>query len=442
MNKGMSVSRQYAPMRVCADICFYFYTVSLFSFSVLYTASDEMGVYGVVTNLIAPWSLQLAILVAACFVVGYIIIFVDNSALRFLLSLLPGLSFLMSPFQPILLIHVAAWVYFVVVMTIGNFEVFLDVYRRRARIMLFAVMMLTFCLIIFHFGTDDWYGKRLFGGEIYGLLFFVLSVLSLRGMRLSLGAPKTMRVLDGAYVIVLPFLLVGAFFLLRSVVPTVTFLFKMLTRFLVWLRRTLFSGKETPDIFHPLEEEDVNKVLMEKDNSLVLPAGNDQSPGEELASGEDPHFHIPARATFLIMIAFLAAVLILIAIKLIRNKQNKQEKPRLAREHIERKPFEGLLRRRSGEAALPANVRQVRKVYRSYLDHVRSLRLRISPSDTSKDVLDGSSAYLDVPENGTLRELYIAARYGDPKAVTSEQAAEAKRCLSVIEATKPSAVDE
>ena len=93
-------------------------------------------------------------------------------------------------------------------------------------------------------------------------------------------------------------------------------------------------------------------------------------------------------------------------------------------------------RRRSDEP-LPTNVRQIRRVYRSYLDHVRSLRLRISPSDTSKDVLDGSSAYLDVPENGTLRELYIAARYGDPKAVTSEQAAEAKRCLSVIESTKP-----
>ena len=437
MNKGMSVSRQYAPMRVCADICFYFYTVSLFSFSVLYTASDEMGINGVVTNLIAPWSLQLAILVAACFVIGYVIIFVGNAALRFLLSLLPGLSFLMSPFQPILLIHAAAWVYFVVIMTIGNFEVFLDVYRRRARIMLFAAMMLTFCLIIFHFGTDDWYGKRLFGGEIYGLLFFILSVLSLRGMRLSLGAPKAMRVLDGAYVVVLPFLLVAAFFLLRSIVPTVTFLFKMLTRFLVWLKRTLFPGEETLDIFHPSEEEDINKVLMEKDNSLVLPPGNDQSPGEELASGEDLHFHLPVRAGFLIMIAFLAAVLILITIKLIRNKQKKQEKPKLAREHIERKPFEGLLRRRSGEAALPPNVRQVRKIYRTYLDHVRSLRLRISPSDTSKDVLDSSSAYLDMPENRTLRELYIAARYGDPNTVTSEQAAEAKRCLSIIESTKP-----
>ena len=104
--KKISVSRQYAPLRVCADICFYFYTISLFSFSVLYTASDEQGVYGVVTNLIAPWSLQLAVLVAACLVLGFVIIRIDNMALRFLLSLLPGLSFLMSPFQLILLIKV------------------------------------------------------------------------------------------------------------------------------------------------------------------------------------------------------------------------------------------------------------------------------------------------------------------------------------------------
>lgn len=35
-------------------------------------------------------------------------------------------------------------------------------------------------------------------------------------------------------------------------------------------------------------------------------------------------------------------------------------------------------------------------------------------------------------EAARLRELYIAARYGDPKAVTAEQVAEAQRCLDVI----------
>ena len=102
----------------------------------LYNYSDETGVHAVVGNLITPWSLQLSVLVAACFVVGLVAVRVDSAALRFVLSLLPGLSFLMSPLQPILLIHAAAWLYFVIVMTIGYFEEYLDVYRRRARLML------------------------------------------------------------------------------------------------------------------------------------------------------------------------------------------------------------------------------------------------------------------------------------------------------------------
>ena len=50
-----------------------------------------------------------------------------------------------------------------------------------------------------------------------------------------------------------------------------------------------------------------------------------------------------------------------------------------------------------------------------------------------KSLFAGSSAF---SENKRLRELYIAARYGDPKAVTSEQVGEAKHCLGVIEAEK------
>ena len=431
--KSVSVSRLYAPLRVCADMCFYFYIVSLFSFTVLYTGSNEKGIYGVVSNLIAPWASQLAVLTAACFVLGFVIIRVNNAAVRFILSLLPGLSFLMSPLQPVMLIHAAAWVYYVICMTIGNFDVYLDVYRRRSRITLFIMLILTCCLIIFHFGTDDWYGKKLFGGELFGLAYFVLTVLSLRGMRLSLGSPGSLRALDGAFVIVLPALLVAVFFLMRGSIPVVTYVIKHVANFLVWLFRRIFPGRKDPDMFYPPEEDMDHGTI---DDPVSIPDGKGLSPTPEMMSGEDPHFNLSGNVIFVIMIACLAAALIFIAIRLLRGRQKDTDKPKLVRERLERVPFEGLLRRRSGDHQLTGNVKQIRKAYRSYLDHLRSMRLAVSPSDTSADVLDTSSEAIDMPENRTLREIYIAARYGDPNAVTAEQVAEAKRCLSAIEAAK------
>ncbi|MBQ1712439.1 MAG: hypothetical protein II024_04350, partial [Firmicutes bacterium] len=52
--------------------------------------------------------------------------------------------------------------------------------------------------------------------------------------------------------------------------------------------------------------------------------------------------------------------------------------------------------------------------------------------DTSQDVLDISEDFSGLPENKKLRDIYIAARYGDPDAVTSEQAGEARRCLNTL----------
>ena len=435
MLKRISVSRQYAPLRVCADICFYFYALSLFSFSVLYTVSGETGVHAIVTNLVEPWSRQLALLVASCFAVGLLAVRFDSAAPRFVLSFLPGLSFLlMRPFQPAMLLHAAAWLYFVAVMTIGNFEIHLDVYRRRARVMLFTALLLTLCLIIFHFGTDDWYYSKLFGGEIYGLLFFVLAVLSLRGMRSDHGAPEMMRILDTAYVVALPALLVAVFFLLRGTVPAITFLFSMLSRFLIWLFRTVFPHRDLPELYHQLDELDVNKRV--PGDPLLMPVAGDQSPGEEMMGGQNLHFHFSSHAALYVMIAILAAALIFVVIRMMIGRQKSADKPRLVRERVSRASFEGLLRRRSDETSLPANVRQIRKIYRSYLDHIRSLRVKIVPSDTSEDVLAYSSKCLDIPENAALRELYIAARYGDPKAVTSAQVGMAKRCLAAIEAAR------
>ena len=438
MIKSMNVSRQYAPLRVCADICFYFYAIAVLSITVNTTSSDGTAVHGAAINLIAPWSLQLLVFFLACFALGFIIVRIERPVPRFILSLLPGLSFLMSPFQPILLMHAAAWVYYIIYMTIGSFEVFLDVYRRRARIMLIIAFLLSCGLIVFHFATDDWHRNQFFGGEEYGLLFFALSVLSLRGMRLSLGAPKKLRAMDSAFVVALPVLLIAAFFILSGAVPVMTAVLKLLTRFLIWLYRLFFPERELPKALEEMEEsineaEDVDPPLKPSEKGYIPPV--------KPMGGEDPHLHLSARAWFCILIVALVAALVIITVKLLRNKPKSSDKPRLARERIEKGVYEGVLRRKSGETALPANVRQIRKIYRSYLDRIRSLRMKVSPSDTSQDVLDLSSEVFEMPENRTLRELYIAARYGDPKSVTSEQVAEAKHCLSVIEAAKVSAVE-
>ena len=434
MIRSLSVSRNYAPLRVCADMCFYFFALSVMSLSVRLTSSDGTTVYGVVNNLVAPWELQLAVLSGACLALGFVIVHVESAALRFILSLVPGLSFLMSPFDPIMLIHAAAWVYFVIFMTVGNFEVYIDVYRRRCRVMLLVAFLLACGVIFFHFSADSWNKNKLFGGEIFGLLFFAFSVLSLRGMRLSLGAPKMMRAMDSAFVIALPAVIMAVFFLLRSAVPVLTAFFSLVMRFLRWLYGLFFPEKEIPDILYIVEE--LEEKAANEDKQL-RPVDKDDLPVTEPISGRDPRLHVSARAWFFIAIILLIAFLVMITIRLMRSKHTEFEKPKIARERFEKIPFEGLLRRRSSEPAMPANVKQIRKVYRSYLDHIRELHRKIAPSDTSEDVLSLSSEFYDIPENRKLRELYIAARYGDPASVTSEQVSEAKRCLSVIESAKP-----
>ena len=204
--------------------------------------------------------------------------------------------------------------------------------------------------------------------------------------------------------------------------------------FLIWLYHLLFPQKAEPEPLPPSDGDDLNQLLNE--DPLLLPVGEDQSPEPELFDGGGISFQLPSEVSLWLMVVFLAAVLVFIAIWLIRRKREGSGKPRIVRENVERPVFEGLLRRSSRESAVPSNVRQIRRIYRSYLNLVRSLRMKISPSDTSEDVLDLSSECLDIPENAALRELYIAARYGDPKAVTARQVSEAKRCLGVIEAAK------
>ena len=428
--KSCSVSRLYAPVRICADMAFYFYVIAILSFSVTYHSAEDSTVTGIVSNITSPWALQIAVLIAACLALGFITVRIESAAVRFVLSLLPGLSFLMSPFRPVILLHAAAFAYYVICMTIGSFEEYLDVYRKRERIMLIAAMILTCFYIVFRFANDAWYANRLLGGEEYGLMFFVLSVAALRGMRLSSGAPGRLRAMDTAFVIALPALVTASVFLFSGAVPFITLFFKQVMVFLSWLIRTIFPGSEMPDIFD-IPAEQGGDI---KEDPILIPVTDEPNTSTAPVDGQDPQLQLTERASFWVLIAVIAAALVLIAVKLIRRKQPERIRTVRVRERIEKVPFEEIRFQRSAGPVLPPNVRQLRRVYRDYLEHIRSLSLKLFPSDTSEDVLQRSSERMDVPENAGLRNLYIAARYGDPKAVTSGQVAEAARCLSVIKA--------
>ena len=56
----------------------------------------------------------------------------------------------------------------------------------------------------------------------------------------------------------------------------------------------------------------------------------------------------------------------------------------------------------------------------------------MDPSDTSADILQREEDMSNHEDAQKLRSLYIAARYGDPKAVTRNQVLEAQTCLERI----------
>jgi hypothetical protein len=76
------------------------------------------------------------------------------------------------------------------------------------------------------------------------------------------------------------------------------------------------------------------------------------------------------------------------------------------------------------------NAGQLRRIYKTYLEYRQEGGMTVGASDTSAQILDKETR--EKEEAARLRELYIAARYGDPSAVTRSQVQEAQACLERI----------
>lgn len=58
--------------------------------------------------------------------------------------------------------------------------------------------------------------------------------------------------------------------------------------------------------------------------------------------------------------------------------------------------------------------------------------MNILPSETSAEILENDREMSESADALRLRELYLAARYGDPSSVTREQVQQAQACLERI----------
>ena len=88
--------------------------------------------------------------------------------------------------------------------------------------------------------------------------------------------------------------------------------------------------------------------------------------------------------------------------------------------------------RKARKAPPLSPARQLRRIYKTYLEYTGSKGLARRAGDTSQDILDRADKLRQSEDARRLRELYIAARYGDPKAVTRDQVQEAQGCLERI----------
>ena len=115
----------------------------------------------------------------------------------------------------------------------------------------------------------------------------------------------------------------------------------------------------------------------------------------------------------------------------VKRNQVLKEGDEVFYEETEAAPAQRMGRRKRNAPVL-GSARQLRRIYQTYLEYVNTQGMSIGKADTSKDVLERSKQTRDLPEAVRLRELYIAARYGDPDAVTRDQVDEAQRCLETI----------
>lgn len=402
--------RQTSVIRITGNICFYFSVLSIF-------------------KAFHAWRLPMALFAAACLLLGFVIVRCANPALRGVLALLPALTFLIAQPGWLLLIPAAAWIYYIAVMVIGNYAMPLDEYRKAFTVMLIVCLF----FIAANIANSTIYSGKMISVDslVYAFVFLFLGVIAMRRMQMGREMNWAWKWRNALSVAGFPLLAVGAsvvlFVVLRFTHWGLTKILRPLGIILNWLLHKLFPTGNAP-----IESMNLQQVLARSAiefNNKWEAEGEDES----FIAGKGENFdkmtieRLASIGGYVILGLLLVLVLFLVLRRVWRMKPLSREEPEF--EETEKVEPGKRRRRRRGMPVL-GNARQLRRIYKTYLEYRHEHGMTVTATDTSAQILERET--VEKEDAARLRELYIAARYGDPSAVTRLQVQEAQACLERI----------
>ena len=241
------------------------------------------------------------------------------------------------------------------------------------------------------------------------------------------------HLLNAAAVTGLPLLTVALsfllFWLLNGLVPAVRVLLWPLRQFIIWLFCLLFPGKLR------VEQVDENGT---QPSPTAPPMEGSAETGESIigaAEQETGNSQLIEQVMTVIAYVVIGLLLLLAIYLVVRYVQTIRRREDGEEIYYDEADAEGggRRKRRSKKRKVGGNAQQLRLIYQTYLEFVSSHGVTVTRSDTSQEILELYQKRGGSPEAERLRQLYIAARYGDPDAVTEEQVSEAEKCLETIQ---------
>ncbi len=404
--------RRTAAYRFASDICFYYAIVS-------------------VIPAFLPLHRPMALFAAGSLAASLAAVYCPWAPLRFALALLPGLAFLGSRPGFLLIFPALAWPYLILVLTAGRFHVWTEGFRRSFQVMLQICLLAMISCILLNLIKPGF--TLILPGMYYAMAFLCLGVFAMR--RLQMNAEMSLRwnLANGAAAVGVPLLAVGVSLLLwRALLllkPAAVSLLPAVKSAVAWLINTILPIN--PDA--PLPTPTPKPTLTPEEEAITEPGWETPAPQIDLDWRLDPAaFEKAQRIGVLVLLALLAAgVAVLILYRARRNRAKAEQEEFFYEETQEG----GVFRKRkktAGNAAESSNARQIRNLYRKYLQLVRKQGVKIRRDSTSREILTEAQRLRDSPAAVRLRELYLTARYGDGSSVTFQDVQEAALCLQRI----------